>query len=372
MCGHAFAERIERKKVTSQLDVRALGLNINRTLLKDLSLALLALGCLFLFVAVIAYFGGITIVGLVGGTRTDYPFRQYSGILLIGGIVSLVLGLGFLWRSKQEKSRYSDWKIISTFGLILGVLSLAGAFVAYFYSQLAGGPGFALYHVHPFRNYSLPLFLFGVVLLVIGFVTGQRGPRTSFYGSSTSLPDDTGSKSVPQRAPLTPPPTHIKKRISRKKILGVIVFIVLIVSTPFLYNTIYELVCPVTSITDVEVGYIQFSDYGLYTAYFRLMNSIHKWTASDGTVNIKIIQNNVILYDNTFKVYKSQFGKGTTWGGWSFSYYRWTFPSSDVPGLPSVLPDLVSDFPKNVTATINFTTPQGKTLTGTDDVWEFP
>jgi len=147
---------------------------MNRTLLKDLSLALLALGGLFLFGAVITYFGGITLgPGLLGGYRTDYPWRSLSGPLLIAGIVTPVLGFGFLWRLKQEESRYSDWKMISVFGFILGGLSLAGAFVAYFYSQLASGPGFALYHAYPFRNHALPLFLFGVGLLAMGIVTGH-------------------------------------------------------------------------------------------------------------------------------------------------------------------------------------------------------
>ncbi len=167
---------------------------------------------------------------------------------------------------------------------------------------------------------------------------------------------------------------HIEKWMPETKILGIVaVSVVLIVSAMFLFNPIYELVCPVTSITDVEVGYIQFSDYGLYTANFRLMNSIHKWATSDGTANIKITQNNVILYDNTFTVYKSQFEKGAVLGGW-FWCYGWTIHSSKVPvqGIPSVSPHLASDNPKNVTATITFTTPQGRTLTGTDDVWEFP
>jgi len=33
-----------------------------------------------------------------------YPYAQYSGTLLISGIVLLVIGLEFLWRAKQESS----------------------------------------------------------------------------------------------------------------------------------------------------------------------------------------------------------------------------------------------------------------------------
>jgi len=31
-----------------------------------------------------------------------YPYAQYSGSLLVAGIVLLVIGLAFLWRAKQE------------------------------------------------------------------------------------------------------------------------------------------------------------------------------------------------------------------------------------------------------------------------------
>ena len=185
-------------------------------------------------------------------------------------------------------------------------------------------------------------------------------PLCHNYGKDPSLTDDTVSTSVP---------THIKKGISKKKILGIIVFIVLIVSLPFLYNIIYELVYPVASITDVGVTYDNGVN-GTYYASFRLMNSDHKWTASDGTVNIKITRDNNILYEKTFTVYKSQFKQGATLGGW-FWYCGWTFPASDVPGLPAPLTESVVDRPTNVMATITFTTPQGKTFTGTDDVFPY-
>jgi hypothetical protein len=33
----------------------------------------------------------------------EYPYQKYAGSLLVAGIVLLVVGLGFLWRAKQEK-----------------------------------------------------------------------------------------------------------------------------------------------------------------------------------------------------------------------------------------------------------------------------
>ncbi len=192
----------------------------------------------------------------------------------------------------------------------------------------------------------------------------MKMPFSHDYGKETSLANVSTSVLA-----------NIKKWMPEKRILAIVaVLIALIVSAPFLFNTVYKLLYPVASITDVNVGYTQFSDYGLYTANFRLMNSIHKWAASDGTVNIKITQNNVTLYEKTFTVYESQFKEGGGWLWGSIYYYRSTIPSSEVPvqGIPYVSPHLASDSPKNVTATITFTTPQGRTLTGTDDMWELP
>ena len=164
--------------------------------------------------------------------------------------------------------------------------------------------------------------------------------------------------------------THIKKWMPEKKILGtVVVLVALIVSAPFLFDTIYGLVFPVASINDVGVIYDNAVN-GTYYANFRLMNSAHIWTTSDGTVNIKIARDNDSLYEKTFTVYKSQFTQGATLGG-TFRFYKWTFPASELPGLPAPLTESVVDRPTNVMATITFTTPQGKTFTGTDDVFPY-
>ncbi len=163
---------------------------------------------------------------------------------------------------------------------------------------------------------------------------------------------------------------RIKKWMPEKKLLGVIVVLVaLFVSAPFLFETTYELFFPVVSMTDVIVIYDNAMN-GTYHASFQLKNTAHLWVASDGTVNIEITRDNNILYEKTFAVYKSQFRQGPTLGG-TFTFYKWTFPASDVHGLPAPLTESAIDPPTNVMATITFTTPQGKTLTGNDDVYPY-
>jgi hypothetical protein len=187
-------------------------------------------------------------------------------------------------------------------------------------------------------------------------------PFSHNYGKEASSANETASTSVP---------THVKRGTPWKKILGIIVVsVALIVLIGFLYDTLYELSHPVASITDVNVIYDNAVD-GTYYAYFRLKNSDGKWTTSDGTVNIKITRDNNILYEDTFTVHKSEFQKGEYWAGIWFWYYRWSFPASDVPDLPAPLTESVVDRPTNVMATITFTTPQGGTFTGTDDVFPY-
>ncbi len=65
--------------------------------------------------------------------------------------------------------------MISTFGFVLGALSLLGGLIAYEYVVYLGGAFGLSIPDFPYRDYAVPLFLVGVVLLVIGFVTNQRG-----------------------------------------------------------------------------------------------------------------------------------------------------------------------------------------------------
>jgi len=66
--------------------------------------------------------------------------------------------------------RYSDWKMISSFGLGVGVLFLIGAILAYLYSE----PTWLGLRWYPFRDYVAPLAISGIVLLAVGYVAGVR------------------------------------------------------------------------------------------------------------------------------------------------------------------------------------------------------
>ncbi len=68
--------------------------------------------------------------------------------------------------------RYPNWRMVSAFGLILGGLSLAGGFFAYFQYARASGSAILIF---PYREFAVPLFVLGIVFLVIGFVTGPQG-----------------------------------------------------------------------------------------------------------------------------------------------------------------------------------------------------
>ena len=65
--------------------------------------------------------------------------------------------------------RYSDWKMISSFGIILGFLLLIGAVIAYAYYEESW-----IFVVYPYREYAVPMGILGIVLLVVGYVAGER------------------------------------------------------------------------------------------------------------------------------------------------------------------------------------------------------
>lgn len=59
------------------------------------------LGAIFLVGGLFASIYYETRQGLIWAYKL-YPYAQYSGSLLVVGIVLLVIGLAFLWRAKQE------------------------------------------------------------------------------------------------------------------------------------------------------------------------------------------------------------------------------------------------------------------------------
>ena len=78
---------------------------MNRSNYRLIGLLGIVFGSVFLFYAVIAYNFQVTLVGIIGGSRTDTPLRQYSGGLMIVGIVLLIIGLVVYWKSKQDHSQ---------------------------------------------------------------------------------------------------------------------------------------------------------------------------------------------------------------------------------------------------------------------------
>jgi ribosomal protein L40E len=67
--------------------------------------------------------------------------------------------------------QYSDWKMIGSLCFVLGSLFLLGGIIAYAYQEEA----WSLLTVGHLRDYSAPLVIFGIVLLVVGFVIEAQG-----------------------------------------------------------------------------------------------------------------------------------------------------------------------------------------------------
>ena len=85
--------------------------------------------------------------------------------------------------------RYSDWKMIATFGYILGILSLVGAFIAFFYYEESTSL-FGSIVRYPYGDYTIPLLMAGIVLMVIGYVTEQRAKEDiQLVGKQQLIPD---------------------------------------------------------------------------------------------------------------------------------------------------------------------------------------
>ena len=73
----------------------------------------------------------------------------------------------------KRHMRYLDWRTISLFGYVFGVLFLLlGVYVYLYYeTNWIGQIGLSFY---PYRNYAIPMLIAGVALLIAGYVTNQR------------------------------------------------------------------------------------------------------------------------------------------------------------------------------------------------------
>jgi predicted nucleic acid-binding Zn ribbon protein len=83
--------------------------------------------------------------------------------------------------------RYSDWKMISTFGFILSGISLIGGLITYGYFVTYGGAFGLAIRDYPYRENAVPLFLVVAVLLVVGVVAGQRGKEEIYFGKQKPI-----------------------------------------------------------------------------------------------------------------------------------------------------------------------------------------
>ena len=71
--------------------------------------------------------------------------------------------------------QYSDWKLLSTLGIVAGALCIAGGFIAYHYEVTYVGFFGVMTNAYPYRVYTIPLGFAEVFLLAVGLVADYRG-----------------------------------------------------------------------------------------------------------------------------------------------------------------------------------------------------
>jgi len=90
--------------------------------------------------------------------------------------------------------RSADWKLIGSFGTILGVLLLIGGLFAYFYEEQRW-----IFVVAPYRDMAAPLVIAGIVLLVVGYVSNARAREEKLRETLTKPPQPPVPSSVTKR-----------------------------------------------------------------------------------------------------------------------------------------------------------------------------
>ena len=72
--------------------------------------------------------------------------------------------------------RYLDWRRLSSLGYLIGGVSILVGLYMYLYygTTLIGWIGLTFY---PYQNYAIPLIIAGLVILIMGLVTEQRGRK---------------------------------------------------------------------------------------------------------------------------------------------------------------------------------------------------
>ena len=76
-------------------------------------------------------------------------------------------------RDKTQHMRHLDWKLISSFGYVFGLIFLLIGIYMYLYYETdwIGWIGLAFYS---YRNIAIPLACTGVGLLILGYTTEKR------------------------------------------------------------------------------------------------------------------------------------------------------------------------------------------------------
>lgn len=70
--------------------------------------------------------------------------------------------------------KYADWRYLASICAFLGALLLIGGIIAYAYNEPIYLFGQIYGYIHRYRDYAVPLIIFGVVLLVVGAASYGR------------------------------------------------------------------------------------------------------------------------------------------------------------------------------------------------------
>jgi predicted transporter len=76
-------------------------------------------------------------------------------------------------QDKKRHVRHPDWRLISSFGYVFGLLFLIIGIYVYLYYKTTwiGQLGLAF---QPYQNYAIPILIIGIALLIIGFIAENR------------------------------------------------------------------------------------------------------------------------------------------------------------------------------------------------------
>jgi uncharacterized membrane protein YidH (DUF202 family) len=70
--------------------------------------------------------------------------------------------------------KYADWRYLATICTVLGVILLIGGVIVNLYSQTSYFRGTSIGTTYPYRGYTIPFIVFGIILLVIGVASFAR------------------------------------------------------------------------------------------------------------------------------------------------------------------------------------------------------